>query len=122
MTRQPGQVVFTPGEGPDLLHTVKTTLSGKDVTAALRSVGIVDAVLIPRRTGMEAMVFDREAKLGAALKVLSTRLKFALNSRQGSGAFVGAPEEKDARAAYRNTIRAYESRLQEQVGEQGQQP
>lgn len=122
MTRQPGQVVFTPGKGEDLLHTLTTTMSGNDLTNALRSVGVQDSVLIPKRTGMTAMVYDREAKLGAAMKSLSSRLKMGLRSEGGTGAFVGGQKEEDARAAYRRFIRGYEAKLGEASGQPQKSP
>lgn len=118
MSRQPGQVVFMPGSGEDLLHTLHSTMSGKNLSAALQSVGVLDSVMIPKRTGMTAMVYDREAKLGAALKTLASRTKMGLQTQRGSGTFVGAPDETQARAAYRHTIRNYESKL----GETSEQP
>lgn len=113
MTRQPGMVVFTPGDGDDLLHTLHTQMSGHQLSSALASVGIRDATFIPKKTGMRALVFDREANSGAALRAVASRFKMGLTSKQGSGSFVGAEDQSDARAAYRRVIRGYEQKLEE---------
>ncbi len=110
MTQQPGVVVFNPGPGKDLLHRFRSGLSGKELVGALRSIGVNDSTLVPKRQGVEAVVFDRDAKMGAALQQLAHSVNGNLQSTRGNGNFVGALDQKDARAAYRNVIRTYEAR------------
>lgn len=109
MTKQPGVVVFNQGEGPDLLHTTHTPMSGEDVLPHFRRYGINDLIMVPERNGFKVVVYDKEAKLGAQLNQLVRNIKGKLESQRGTGKFIGSHSEQDTREAYRRIIRGYEN-------------
>jgi uncharacterized protein (TIGR02996 family) len=113
MTNTPGLVVFHPGNGQDLLHTVEMRGSGNEVVGSLHKYGIKDMVLAPTKVGFKAIIFDHNSKLGASLQQLSRERKGNINSQRGTGMFIGSHKLDKARAAYRQYIRNYEAQQQQ---------